>query len=121
MKIKPEHYDVLRLAIERNKENIEPHRRYLLSPENPRPCKDVEKRLRWDLIYAAKLAPWIRAEISPYANDDHIDAALRKIMAEVEITPVGADPAELQEFIKLSYGKNGHVVFGKKPLSALIL
>lgn len=38
------------------------------------------KRYRWDLSYAARLTPWVCAEIYPYANDDHLDTALRAIV-----------------------------------------
>lgn len=37
------------------------------------------KRMRWDLLRAAKLSEWVRDNIYTYANDTHIDRALRKI------------------------------------------
>lgn len=43
-----------------------------------------EKRFRWDGLYAAKLSPWICANLYPAdLNDDHIDTALRKIVKKV--------------------------------------
>lgn len=38
-----------------------------------------EKRWRWDLLYVAKLTPFVCNELYPYLNDTHIDTALRKI------------------------------------------
>lgn len=84
MKIKPEHYEVLRDALIKNRDKIAAHRQYLLSPQNPRQPKDVEMRLRWDLLWAAGISQWLSDTISPYANDNHIDTALRKIMSEIE-------------------------------------
>jgi hypothetical protein len=40
-------------------------------------------RYRWDLTYAAKLGPWICREVYPYANDDHIYTALRRIVPDL--------------------------------------
>ena len=37
------------------------------------------KRWRWDMTYWTGLTPWICNNIYPYANDDHIDSALRLI------------------------------------------
>ena len=37
------------------------------------------KRMRWDLVYYAKLSPWICDNLYGYLNDDHIDTALRRI------------------------------------------
>ncbi len=39
------------------------------------------KRMRWDLLYAAKLSKWISDNVYPYADDSHIDTALRKMTA----------------------------------------
>lgn len=46
--------------------------------------KDTAKRHRWDLCYAARLSPWICANIYSYADDTHIDTALRSIVSELE-------------------------------------
>lgn len=69
MKIKPEHYEHLKTAILAN-----PH-----APTLPSYIARglTEKRWRWDLLYLAKLSPWISSNLYPYANDDHIDTALR--------------------------------------------
>lgn len=43
--------------------------------------KDFEKRFRWDLLRASKFD---LKSVYEYAYDDHIDTALRKIVAELE-------------------------------------
>jgi hypothetical protein len=37
------------------------------------------KRMRWDLVYYAKLTPWICDNLYNYLDDTHIDTALRKM------------------------------------------
>lgn len=82
MKIRAEHLQVLRDAI------------LALSPGavrairgralgDPR-VKDLEKRVRWDLLHATHLSAWICATIYPYADDKCLDTALRAIMKTVE-------------------------------------
>ena len=45
-----------------------------------------EKRWMWDLLYMAKISPWLCDNIYPYANDEHISAALKSILgAEYKI------------------------------------
>jgi hypothetical protein len=71
MKIKPDHFEYMKAAILANSH----------APTLPSYLTRglTEKRWRWDLLYAAKLSPWICANIYPYANDEHIDTALRVI------------------------------------------
>lgn len=71
MKIKPEHIEHLRNVIDNFADSytLEDYKREGLS----------EKRWRWDLSFRAGLIPWICANIYPYANDDHLDTALRHI------------------------------------------
>lgn len=71
MKIKPEHIEYIKAAI---------------CKDSKAPCLNEylskglsAKRWRWDLLYRAKISSWISANIYPYANDDHIDSALRHI------------------------------------------
>jgi hypothetical protein len=47
-------------------------------------AKDIDKRLRWDLARNAGLIPWICDYVYPYANDDHVDTALRRVMMQIE-------------------------------------
>ena len=39
-----------------------------------------DTRYRWDLTYSAKLSQWLSDNIYTYANDEHIDTALRKLI-----------------------------------------
>lgn len=72
MKIKPEHYDTIREAVQ------------TADAEYPSIRASYEageisaKRFRWDLLMAARMSPWVCDNIYPYANDDHIDTALRR-------------------------------------------
>ena len=72
MKIKPAHYDYMKAAILGNS----------TAPTLPDYLAKglSEKRWRWDLLHMAKLTPWICANIYSYANDDHIDTALRHML-----------------------------------------
>lgn len=81
MKIKSEHYDHIRNAIAPFKPQIEQFRRRII---NENKAKDVEMRLRWDLAYLADLTWWLDKNVYSYAQDRHIDTALRSIMKELE-------------------------------------
>jgi hypothetical protein len=59
---------------------IAAHREFLIREGK---AKDLEKRLRWDLLHAARMSQWLCDNIYPYANDDHIDTALKAITAEL--------------------------------------
>jgi len=80
MKIKPEHYEYMKAAIGRLSSDI-PRQRDFIQREGK--AKDPDKRLRWDMLYLAGLTNWICTYLYPYANDDHIDTALRSIMKEI--------------------------------------
>ena len=43
------------------------------------------QRYRWDLMWSAKLNSWVCANIYPYANDEHLDTALRSIVIELGV------------------------------------
>lgn len=81
MKIKHEHYAFMLKEISKNAHVIDAMRSRVA--QDPR-TNDVEKRLRWDMLWAANITPWITMNVYPYANDRHIDTALRRIMAEIE-------------------------------------
>jgi len=50
-----------------------------------KPPKDVEKRLRWDLLYSATDPAWVCDNLYPLDLDDtHIDTALKRIVKELE-------------------------------------
>jgi hypothetical protein len=79
MKIKPEHYATLRdrmAAIPRD--TIAAHHDALGDKATP-------KRMRWDILWATKSSRWICDNIYPYANDVHLDTALRSIMRELNM------------------------------------
>lgn len=84
MKIKPEHYVHLKTEMRRNADKIPAHR---VALSNDARVKDVEKRLRWDLLYSANLSPWICDNLYSYMDDTHIDTALRQIVKEIEKHP----------------------------------
>ena len=81
MKIKAEHYNFMRDAITPFKGQIAQFRQRII---NEGKAKDAEKRLRWDLAYLADLTWWLCENVYTYANDAHIDTALRSIMKELE-------------------------------------
>ena len=84
MKIKAEHYAVMRekiaaLPVDR----VENIRRTVHA--DPR-VKDAQKRFRWDLSHAAGVTPFVCEAVYPYADDTHIDTALRSITRELNLT-----------------------------------
>jgi hypothetical protein len=44
-----------------------------------------DKRFQWEMVRDAGLIPWINDVIYPYANDDHINTALRKYFRGLEV------------------------------------
>jgi hypothetical protein len=76
MKIKPEHVAHMRAAIVPILPSI-PSEATLRN--DPR-VKDAAKRRRWDALYAAGLSRWVSDNIYSYADDTHIDTALRAIV-----------------------------------------
>ena len=80
MKVRPEHYLHMRDAILAISDRI-PEMRAAIS-RDPR-VKDAEMRLRWDCFSAAGLTGWACRSVYSYADDTHIDTALRGIMREV--------------------------------------
>ncbi len=80
MKIKPEHVEYIKRAI------LADSKAPLLSEYLSKGLS--EKRWRWDLLWRAKISQWISDNIYPYANDDHIDTALKYILK----TPLKKNP-----------------------------
>ena len=83
MKIKPEHYSVLKKAMQ-EKAFLLPAIKSHISLETRQP-KDINMRIRWDLFWCTGLK--IGESDLPlydYMNDTHIDTALKKIMTELE-------------------------------------
>lgn len=71
MKIKQEHIKYIQTAI--CKDGSAPYLQEYISNGL------TAKRWRWDLLNRANISKWICENIYPYANDDHIDSALRHI------------------------------------------
>jgi len=80
MLIKPAHYEHMRDAIAALLPNVEAYRAAIAA--DPR-VKNPSRRLLWDLLYRAKLSAWICETLYPYADDSHIDTALKRIGAEL--------------------------------------
>ena len=82
MKIRPDHYKVLKNAIsELGVDTIKKHKNYLLTDKKEQAkIKDIDMRLRWDCLWASKIDIGIWYD---YLNDDHIDTALRYIIHEL--------------------------------------
>jgi len=71
MKIKPEHYSHIAIAVAENMKKI-PFSEYAQQGLSG-------MRYRWDLAHASGLTPWMAKTLYPYLNDEHIDTALRQI------------------------------------------
>lgn len=86
MKMKQEHYQVLKAGIEAiDRQAIAAHKIDLL---NDSMVKDLDKRLRWDCLHATKIKIGDGNGMSGlplygYLNDDHIDTALKAIFKEL--------------------------------------
>lgn len=79
MKIKPEDYEHLKSAIALiPRDKALAHKALTLG-------SDKERRFRWDLLYKARLSPWICDNLYSYLNDSHIDTALKKIVLELSL------------------------------------
>ena len=89
MKIKQEHYKILKDGIENlGIDKIKLHKMDL--PFSVRPPKDLDKRVRWDCLHATKIkiGDGIGQDGLPlyaYLDDSHIDTALRHIMTDLGI------------------------------------
>jgi hypothetical protein len=84
MKIKPEHFATLKAAIQQH-DTPERRARYLKGdfPRSDR-TKDLNMRYRWDLLWEFVGTTFITTQIYPYANDTHIDTALRNIVGDIK-------------------------------------
>lgn len=88
MKITQEHRDHMKQAMQTRVQSYPPDAlaAYLASIQTDPKVADWERRYRWDLLHASGLTPWICTELYPYANDAHIDTALKAIMKELAPT-----------------------------------
>lgn len=81
MKISQEHYNYLadKLNI-----TLEQYQAYRGLVEKTGKFKCLNTRVRWDLAYRLVGSKWICDNLYSYMNDDHLDAALRKIFKPFE-------------------------------------
>lgn len=80
MKIIPQHYDHMKNAIAPLVHDIDAREAVLW---NDKRVKDIETRLAFDYMYAAKLTPWICNNLYTYCDDSHIETALKRILREL--------------------------------------
>lgn len=80
MKIRKEHLETMKAAIAPLAPLFPAHVEAIKAEGK---SNDVAKRLRWDAARAANLIPFFCNTVYLYANDDHIDTALRFVMREV--------------------------------------
>jgi hypothetical protein len=81
MKISQEHYAYMRDAISGVVEKA--GRKELAAFKE---TQKTERQFRWNLLWAAKISMWISDTLYPLGvKDDHIDTALRKIVAELGV------------------------------------
>jgi hypothetical protein len=81
MKILPEHYEYMKNKM--SERSVELFGRYSLIHAEGK-AQDIDKRVRWDLARDVGLVPFFCDTLYKYANDDHIDTALRKIIEEIQ-------------------------------------
>ena len=83
MKITAEHYNHMKrqIAIIWTQEKHDAHRQFII---NEGKAKDVEKRLRHDWAYYAKISAFICDNVYTYAEDGHVDTALKNIIKELQ-------------------------------------
>ena len=85
MKITNEHYQVIKQALaELPKDKVLEHAQNV---KNAGKFKDFGLRMRWDLLWASKIGKgdnsFMMDTIYPYANDEHIDTALKTAVKEL--------------------------------------
>ena len=84
MKIKKEDYEVIKAAISKvNKEALKKHIEAVKVSGN---YKDLDTRINWDILWASELGKgeFLRGLYS-YANDEHINTALKSAVKELAI------------------------------------
>ena len=80
MKIRAEHYEHMRSEMVKALATLDPKRVAAYRAEV------TPKRFRWDLVRGAGLVPFITGTLYAYADDTHIDTALRHIVANLPRT-----------------------------------
>ncbi len=85
MKIKPEHLAQLEALMRVGLVRVPSQAAYVArDPSIPRIAlsTDTAKRHRWDALYAAGASEWT-TDVYRYANDSHIDTALKAVVAKL--------------------------------------
>ena len=80
MKITAEHFNHISTAITNafSAADVDKHREFIIKEGR---AKDIDKRLRWDLLYHTPgLNIWMCDNVSPYADCTHVDTALKAVM-----------------------------------------
>lgn len=84
MKIKPEHIDYLHGKfvgyMQRNPDAVSAQRAALADYKG-----DLDQLMRWGMLRVAVGFEWVCENLYVYANDDHIDTALRHLQRELSI------------------------------------
>ena len=85
MKMKKEHYDIIKKAISLIPKSAAKEHREFIKQEGK--AKDIEKRLRWDMLYATQIKIGDGKGMSglplyEYLSDNHIDTALKQIIKD---------------------------------------
>jgi len=80
MKIKPEHYNHIKQAIDAIPEKLKQSHFESLKLDDR--VKDIGKRFRWDCFNYAGLTTFACDTLYSYMNDTHIDTALKSIVKE---------------------------------------
>jgi len=88
MKIKKEHYEVLKSAIaetlEAHNKNDELVRAYQKGNfTNSSKVKDLQKRFCFDILYGSGLNSFVCDTLYKYMNDDHLYTALKSICPNI--------------------------------------
>jgi hypothetical protein len=83
MKIKPDHVAHIKRVIANTNTSRDAVAAHYEFVRNEGRARDVGKRVRWDLAYAAGLSRWFCDNVYSYADDSHIDTALRSVMRDL--------------------------------------
>lgn len=92
MKIKSEHYNRIKQAIEAIPEQT--RKNHYESLKSDTRIKDIDKRFRWDCFNYAGLTSFACNTLYNYLDDNHIDTALKSIIKEIK-TYLPEPPAEV--------------------------
>ena len=88
MKMTAEHYETIKAAMQTIPVvDILAHRDYIIAEGK---AQDVDKRLRWDCLYATKIKlgdgrGCSGLPVYAYLHDSHIDTALKQIMKDLGV------------------------------------